>query len=164
VNLETRPVKPIVWLAVFLTLLMGASGTAPAQEPRPSAQDRCPVCGMFIAKYPDWVASITFQDGAVVFFDGVKDLLTFYFNISHYQPHRSIDSIREIHVTDYYTGRSITAREAFFVIGSDVFGPMGKELVPFESQEAALEFSRDHNGIRVMRFEELRPTLLERLR
>ena len=154
----------MVWLAVSLALLIGAGVIAWAQEPRPSAQDRCPVCGMFIAKYPDWVASITFRDGDIVFFDGVKDLLTFYFNISRYQPQRSIESIREIRVTDYYTGRSINALEAFFVIGSDVFGPMGKELVPFESQEAALEFSRDHKGIRVMRFEEFRPTLLERIR
>ena len=154
----------MVWLAASLALLIGVGEIAWAQEPRPSEQDRCPVCGMFIAKYPDWVASITFRDGEVVFFDGVKDLLTFYFNISRYQPHRSIDNIGEIRVTDYYTGRSIKAPEAFFVIGSDVFGPMGKELVPFESREAALEFSRDHNGIRVMRFEEFRPALLERIR
>lgn len=155
--------RPIIALILWMVLL-GAGAAVRAEPPQPGAEDRCPVCGMFVAKYPDWVASMEFAQGDVVHFDGVKDLLTFYFNMAHYQPGRDMDDIRDIHVTDYYSGRRIDAWEAFFVLGSDVFGPMGKELIPFESQAAAVEFKRDHHGTRVMRFADIRPTLLERLR
>ena len=144
--------------------LLGTESAGRAEPPPPGAEDRCPVCGMFVAKYPDWVASMEFAQGDVVYLDGVKDLLTFYFNMAHYQPGRAIEDIRDIHVTDYYTGGRIDAREAFFVLGSDVFGPMGKELIPFDSLEAAMEFKSDHHGTRVMRFADIRPSLLERLR
>lgn len=150
-------------IAAFCLL---AAGTVFSQTPapKPLPGDRCPVCGMFVAKYPDWIASVAFEDGSVFFFDGVKDLMKFYFDIKHYQPGRAVQDIEDIHVTDYYTGRPIASREAYFVVGSDVFGPMGKELIPFDSEAAASEFLQDHKGIRVLRFGEIRPTLIERLR
>ncbi|MFZ7126520.1 MAG: nitrous oxide reductase accessory protein NosL [Desulfobacterales bacterium] len=155
----------ILFLQVLVFCLLWAC-TAAAEEsvPTPSERDLCPVCGMFVAKYPDWIATIEFKDGKAVFFDGVKDLLKFYFDIKHYQPDRSTEDIRAIHVTDYYTGGSIQAQDAYYVFGSDVFGPMGKELIPLDSLEAADEFMRDHNGIRVLRFNEIRPSLVDRLR
>ena len=157
-------IRRLTIVLMLWATILGTGSAGHAEPPRPGAEDRCPVCGMFVAKYPDWVASMEFAHGDVVYFDGVKDLLIFYFNMAHYQPGRSIDDIRDIHVTDYYTGRQVDAREAFFVLGSDVFGPMGKELIPFESQEAAMEFKGDHHGTRVMRFADIRPSLLERLR
>ena len=41
---------------------------------------------------------------------------------------------------------AIDGRSAHYVVGSDVTGPMGKELIPFATREAALEFSKDHGG------------------
>jgi hypothetical protein len=49
------------------------------------------------------------------------------------------------------------------VIGSDVLGPMGHELVPHDSSEEAREFMQDHKGRRVLRFEEVTPELLKAL-
>ncbi len=67
-------------LVIFLVL---ASVTLLAAQPggpvKPAPTDKCPVCGMFVAKYPDFVARIDFKDGSYAFFDGVKDMLKFYF-------------------------------------------------------------------------------------
>jgi nitrous oxide reductase accessory protein NosL len=34
---------------------------------------------------------------------------------------------------------------ALFVIGSDVYGPMGKALISFETVNGAKEFMKDHS-------------------
>ena len=47
------------------------------------------------------------------------------------------------------------ARKVFFVLGSDVYGPMGVELVPLASEKAAKEFMKDHKGKRVLKFNEI---------
>ena len=55
------------------------------------------------------------------------------------------------------------ARTAWFVVGSDVLGPMGHELVPFAREAEAREFLRDHRGKQVLRFAEVTPALLKAL-
>ena len=45
-------------------------------------------------------------------------------------------------------------------MGSDVYGPMGKELVAFESDEAAYNFKNDHFGKKVMLFSQLTDEVL----
>jgi copper chaperone NosL len=44
-----------------------------------------------------------------------------------------------------------------------VLGPMGHEFVPLASQADAEEFLRDHKGRRMLRFNEIRPGLPEKL-
>jgi len=122
--------------------------------------DRCPVCGMFVSKYPEWIARINFTSGPPALFDGPKDFFKFYFFRNQYcdekEQKRQIESI---FVTDYYTVQLIDAKNAAYVVGSDVLGPMGHELVPFESGTAAHEFSGDHSG-RVLGFEQITPDLI----
>jgi len=135
-------------------LLFSVSATA---APRPSSlipgpKDRCPVCGMFVAPYPNWVAVIEFQDGSREFFDGPKDMFIFLFDLGKYRPQSRPAEITGIHVTEYYTTRVLSAREVFFVIGSDVRGPMGSELVPVQGRDNAEAFKRDHGGTKIMIF------------
>jgi nitrous oxide reductase accessory protein NosL len=151
--------------AIFLLLLMlvpalWADETKPA---KPGPRDKCPVCGMFVAKYPDWVATLTFGDGTRVFFDGVKDMMKYYFNVARYAPGKTGADIRAVQVTDYYRLELIDGRKAFFVAGSDVYGPMGKELIPFENETEAQEFMKDHKGKAVLPFERIDPALLKSL-
>jgi nitrous oxide reductase accessory protein NosL len=54
----------------------------------------------------------------------------------------------------------IEARQAYYVIGSDVLGPMGHELIPLENQADAEEFLHDHGGTRILRFKEVTLPLL----
>jgi Predicted lipoprotein involved in nitrous oxide reduction len=49
------------------------------------------------------------------------------------------------------------------VIGSDVLGPMGHELLPFKDQEAAQEFLEDHKGNSIIRYQDVTPAIIESL-
>jgi copper chaperone NosL len=56
--------------ALILSLALVATTTAGDRQPlKPSPRDKCPVCGMFVAKYPDFLAQIVFKDGSALFFD-----------------------------------------------------------------------------------------------
>lgn len=128
-----------------------------------SDQTRCTVCGMFVAKYPNWLAQIQYGDQQPKFFDGVKDMMVFYFNPEQYDG-ATREKISDIFVKDYYTLAWLPAQQAFYVVGSDVYGPMGYELIPFASKEAAKSFSLDHHGKEVLTFKDITPELVESLR
>ena len=71
--------------------------------------------------------------------------------------------IVKMYVRDYYSLNWIDAREAWYVAESDVYGPMGHELVPLKSKEDAAEFKQDHQGRVVLRFNEIDWEILMRL-
>jgi copper chaperone NosL len=129
----------------------------------PSPKDKCPVCGMFVKKYPDWIGQVIFKDGSYAVFDGAKDLFKFYHDMSKYSPGRRQTDIDSIYVTDYYSLHLIDGRKADYVIGSDVYGPMGKELIPFANGADAKGFMKDHKGKGVLKFDEVTPSLLKGL-
>jgi nitrous oxide reductase accessory protein NosL len=143
--------------------LLAAPAAAPAGEERPGPREKCPVCGMFVAKYPDWLAGIRFRDGSRAVFDGAKDLFKFWFDPGRYLPSRTRDDVTSLFVTDYYALAPLDARAAFYVAGSDVYGPMGRELVPFATRGEAEEFLRDHRGKAVLAFDEVTPALIRSL-
>ena len=117
---------------------------------------KCPVCGMFVAKYPKWAARIE-VDSKNYYFDGVKDMMKFYIFDIDFPFNRN--KITLIKVTDFYTLKAIDAQQGFYVIGSDVYGPMGNELIPFISK-AAENFMRDHRGEKIILFNEITPHLV----
>ena len=121
---------------------------------------KCPVCGMFVAKYPKWVAQIVFEDAHKHYFDGVKDMMKFYFNPTKYHAH-SDEKISQINVTDYYSLESIDGKKAFYVIGSNIYGPMGEELIPFKKEDEAKKFMTDHFGKKVLSFDEIKEEFLK---
>jgi nitrous oxide reductase accessory protein NosL len=135
----------------------------PGLPPKPSPEEKCPVCGMFVAKYPDWTGVITFAGGERQYFDGAKDLFKYLFGLEKYNPQKTPGDIRHIHVTDYYDMKFIDANAAFFVIGSDVYGPMGRELIPLASRPDAETFMKDHNGIKILQFDEITPETISGL-
>lgn len=153
--------------ALFLAfLVVGISfpSMVEGQDPlKPSKRDKCPVCGMFVAKYPDWTAVMLFRDKPPVFFDGAKDLFKYYSNPKQYDQSRKISEVTGIRVMDYYSLSHVEGREAFYVVGSDVYGPMGRELIPFGKRSDAEEFLRDHKGTRILRFNEVTQALLKEL-
>ncbi len=149
-------------LAAVLLLPAGIEG-AEGSGIEASPKDKCPVCGMFVHKYPDFLASILLTDGSRVFFDGPKDLCKYYLNVQKYDPkHRQTD-IASIRVKDYYSLAAIDGRKAFYVVGSDVYGPMGNELIPFEKESEAREFMSDHAGKRLLRFGDVAEAVIKGL-
>ncbi len=131
--------------------------------PKPSIKDTCPVCGMFVAKYPEWVGTVLYKDGHTHHFDGAKDLFKYLLDMPKWAPKDKAENIKSIGVTEYYELTLIDARKAFYVIGSDVLGPMGHELLPLATEDDAKEFMKDHKGKKIMRFDEVKMELLIKL-
>jgi len=148
---------------IFLFALgfVGTAAAAPAEKVEPDA--RCSVCGMFVAKYDNWVSQVRLADGTVLFFDGVKDMLVFYFNPRAYGSTEKKD-ISEIWVKDYYSLAWLDGRQSFFVIGSDVYGPMGKEFIPFATRDAAENFRKDHKGEQILNLDDITDDMVQAMR
>ncbi len=153
------------WPAVFLisTALSVPPGLSSGQlqaPAQPSPRDKCPVCGMFVAGYKDFLAAVRFNDGAALYFDGPKDMFRFLFDPAKYLPGRSRAQISAVWVTDYYSLALIEGSAAFYVRGSDILGPMGAELIPFAKEEEAKEFMEDHKGQALLRFADVTPEVV----
>lgn len=118
---------------------------------------------MFVDRHAAWLAEVRYADGEVVCFDGVKDLFRYYFDVSRFHPQRTTNEIRAVAVTDYYSVCAVDGYAARYVMGSDVLGPMGHELIPFATEPAARDFLRDHHGTRVLTFPEVTPDLVASL-
>ena len=152
------------WVILIVVLIASSNVSAGKKKPvPPSAKDKCPVCGMFVAKYPDFAAQIVFKDSSTFFFDGIKDMFKFYFNLARYNKSKKIADIDSIYVTDYYDLKWIDGFKAFYVEGSDVYGPMGKEIIPFESKAGAEQFMIDHIGKSLLKFDEITYDLIKSL-
>jgi len=131
--------------------------------PRPGPRDLCPVCGMIVAKYPNWIATALWNDNHANFFDGARDLFRFLHALPHYAPKRRPADLRALTVTEFYDLKPIDAKTALYVAGSDVLGPMGNELIPLSSRDDAREFLQDHHGKRILTFPEITPKLVDSL-
>lgn len=150
--------------AVLITVFAASLVWAVERKPvKPAARDKCPVCGMFVAKYPDFVAQVIFQDGSYAVFDGVKDMFKYYLNLQKYAPGKRLEDIASIYVTDYYSLESVDGFTAWYVAGSDVFGPMGRELIPFSKESDAGGFMKDHLGQSLLRFRDVHAGLIRGL-
>jgi copper chaperone NosL len=131
--------------------------------PEPGAMDTCPVCGMLVSKYPNWAAIVVYRDGHAHHFDGAKDMFKYLHNVPKYAPGHDVKDIAAIGVTEFYGLTRIDARNAFYVIGSDVLGPMGHEFVPLATRADAENFLKDHQGRRILTFKEVTADLPEKL-
>ncbi len=65
-------------------------------------------------------------------------------------------------VADFYDQRWQSADALRFVIGSDVVGPMGADLVPVDPARLA-KFMSDHHGARALALAEVTPEVLSSL-
>jgi nitrous oxide reductase accessory protein NosL len=132
----------------------GPEARSPIERIQVPETARCPVCGMRVHLYPAWAAEAQTAAGQRVFFDGAKCMFRHLLRSPGSHSHR---------VTSYYLLQALDAREAHYVIGSDVIGPMGHELIPFPSAEQAEAYRLEHRGTRVLRFGEVDASLLDAL-
>lgn len=151
---------------IFVTLILAflASSALVIAEPLEdvSSDSRCHVCGMFVSKYPNWLTQIHSGDGKIFFFDGVKDMMVLYFNPAKYKA--NAEALKDIWVKDYYTLKWLDGRKAYYVVGSDIHGPMGHEFIPFASRKAAQSFLKDHHGSAILAFADITLVKVESMR
>jgi nitrous oxide reductase accessory protein NosL len=144
-------------LACFLSFPGLTAQGAEKASVKPGPNDKCPVCGMLVEPFPNWWAAVVFTDGTRAFFDGPRDMFKYISNLKKFNPSKRESDIAAVYVTDYYGVTQIDGRKAWYVTGSDVNGPMGPELVPFEKESDARAFLKDHKGKKVLTFESAAP-------
>jgi len=117
--------------------------------------EKCPICGMFLYKYPRWVSMLEYKDGKKLYFDGLKDLFKYYY--------QHPNNIAEMLTQEYYTQKTISVKHAYFVLGSDVYGPMGNEFIAFKDEKSARNFLLDHRGKKIVKFNEITKEMVYKL-
>jgi len=122
----------------------------------------CGKCGMYPAKYPRWQSQIVFNDGSMTPFDGCKCMFNFMSSMGQFDKANSMDDVAAIFVKDFNTGEWLNGTDAFYVVGSKLMGPMGKELIPFKDKAAAMEFHQEQGG-NMMGYSEITPEVLKSL-
>ena len=80
---SSSPTRRVVVAGLAVFACTGARA-APVNLPKPGPRDVCPVCGMFVAPYRYWIATILFRDGQAVHFDGAKDLFKYLTDIKRW--------------------------------------------------------------------------------
>jgi copper chaperone NosL len=142
-----------------------ASGksTAGLMQPMVIPDDApCGKCGMYPARYPQWQSQIIFKDGSMTPFDGCKCMFNFLFAMEKYDKMHANDDVEVAWVKDFNTGEWLNAKDAHYVVGSKVMGPMGKELIPFADSAAAAKFHQEQGGS-IMMYSDINPDVMKTL-
>jgi len=151
-NISAIIVKVCCTVLLIITVPSWSEAVDPAELKK---DDRCAVCGMFVAKYRPWIAQIIFSDSSYAAFDGPKDMFKYYFQLNKYAPAKKHADIAAVYVTEYYSAKFMDAKKMFYVTGSNVLGPMGDELIPVATEAQAKEFLKDHKGKTILKFSEI---------
>ena len=147
-----------------LGLLIGCDGGQETALPRPAELTRDAIghyCGMVVTEHPGPKAQIfTAERDDPVWFPSVRDMFAYTMLPEEDQ------NIRVIYVSDTGAGSDyarpaagawVDARQAFYVLGSEVPGGMGlPETVPFADQDDARAFAARFGG-EVVSFDEVTP-------
>jgi nitrous oxide reductase accessory protein NosL len=143
----------------------GSSGAGPVPARRGldargrmqiSDQDRCPVCAMPVAKHERFSAAIAVSGGSAFYFCTPGCMLRAWLRPERYL-NRPREQLLKPVARDYFTGDFIDGRNALWVAGSDVVGPMGPALVALKSEADLPVFRKRHGAVRVFRLSALHP-------
>jgi hypothetical protein len=116
---------------------------------------RCQNCGMRIDPASPWRSDVVEgQNAATTSFDSPKCAL---------QALQSGKAKGSLRVQEYYERRWRDASELRFVIGGDVVGPMGPDLVPVDPSRQT-KFIQDHGADRALKLSEVTPEILAGLK
>ena len=149
--------KKITLLALVLFTATFVTQAIAAEKPGPqmiSEDMSCGVCGMFPAKFVKWQSQIIFTDGAMVPFDGCKDMFKYTLNMAKFDKKHTSKDVAAIWVKDYNTGNWHDGTAVSYVVGSSEMGPMGKELIPFGDPTEALTFKKGKSGM-IMNYDDV---------
>jgi hypothetical protein len=127
---------------------------------RTPAADRCERCGMKLDPARAlWSAELVTSDGATHHYDAPRCALDARGALG--------SSATKLRVHEYYEYSSHPqmrdANDVLFVLGSDVDGPMGPDLVPVDPPKAK-KFMADHAAKRALPLAEITPGVLAELR
>ena len=112
--------------------------------PPKDSKDECTVCRMYPARYPRHRSQVVHAAGRVQHFCSTHCLFAWLGDPARVAPVEGSSGM--IWVTDFATGRWISARTAYYVTGSGYIGPMGAEAVAFDHRASARAFAQKWGG------------------
>lgn len=118
------------------------------------AEERCPTCGMKIDKASSWRAELVNANGTVVSFDTPRCAFRKW--------RRSKIEVKTARVQEYYERAWKNAEDVRFMMGGDVVGPMGPDLVPVDPSRVT-KFIQDHGAARGLKHDEIDAAILDKL-
>ncbi len=124
----------------------------------PSAESRCIVCGMYPAKYPEHRCQVMTVDGKIHHFCSSQCLVSFLAKPGEYL--KKDVKIKSVWVTIPQEQSCEYAAGLYYLAGSSITGPMGKEAIPYRSKAKA-EAAAGKYGGKVVRFDKLTPQLIK---
>lgn len=132
-------------VAVGLGAVFTASGC------RAKTEARCKHCGMKIDPGSQWRTELVAEDGKVTPFDAPRCAL---------QSWRSgATPAKSVRVQEYYDRQPRDGADVRFIVGGDVIGPMGPDLVPVDPARAS-KFIQDHAADRSLKLDEVTTQVL----
>jgi nitrous oxide reductase accessory protein NosL len=114
--------------------------------------DECPVCFMYPARYPRHRCQIQTAEGKVHHFCSTRCMFWFLQDPASYGNAAGPPFL--LWATDFVSGAWISARTAYYVVGSNRWGPMGYEAFAFDRRSDAESFQKRENG-QIRTFEQI---------
>lgn len=114
---------------------------------------KCPVCNMEVRSSTLGPAAVVLKDGKVVGFDTTGDMFRYLLDPKKHGFDPA--AVQQVYVTQYETKSFIDAKQAVYVVGSDVKGSMGADVVPFATKGDAEKFMRAHHGKKIVSYSEV---------
>lgn len=131
---------------LFLALSLGVTAVACKKS-----DQRCKHCGMRIDPASAWRSDLVAADGAVTSYCAPRCALSAW--------RSGKASAASLRVQEYYERAWRDGSELQFVLGSDVLGPMGPDLVPVDPARVT-KFIQDHEADRAVRLDEITTEIL----
>ena len=122
----------------------------------PTTESRCTVCGMYPARYPEHRCQVMTGDGKTHHFCSSQCLVNFLANPKEYL--KKDVKVKSVWVTIPQEQSYEYAIGLYYLVGSTLTGPMGKEAIPYRSKAVAEVTASKHGG-KIIRFNELTPLL-----
>lgn len=138
-----------------------AAGPRPGVQPltaqgqmQISAEDRCPVCAMKVRRHAKFASAIQLHDGTTYYFCGTGCMIRSWRHPEVFLNVPPSSLFRPL-TQDYFSGKPLDARKAWWVAGSDIIGPMGPALVPLGKESDISVFRKRHGAKTIFRLHEM---------
>ncbi len=139
--------REILALVVATALAAACKGKA--------APQRCKHCGMVIDPASAWRTDLVDADGTTTSFDTPRCALTWW--------RSGKGKATSLRAQEYYERRWRNGDELRFVLGGDVVGPMGPDLVPVDPSRVT-KFIQDHGAEKALRLDEITMDVLSSIK
>lgn len=148
--MKTLKIVFLVFAGLLLTACGSDESSLSTKDPvNFERSDECHVCGMVITKFAGPKGQAFDSRGELAKkFCSTKEMIIWYL-----QPENT-HNVKAIYVHDMTKApwespndeHLISARDAYYVVGSDLKGSMGSTLATFLSVNDAAKFAKDHGG------------------